>query len=84
MESLGLANLGEELLDLEGIDAIDATRANTDVFGHSYITRSRVIADVHQILTFKAEPDRRALLERIDPVPDGGRQYPYWRFRQVE
>ena len=75
---------GDDLLDIDGIDSIDATAADTGVFGHSYVTRSRVIADLHQILTFKADPDRRALLERIDPVPEGTRQYPYWRFRAVD
>jgi esterase/lipase superfamily enzyme len=60
---------GDRLLDLPGVDTIDASTVQTDFLGHSYFGDSgTVLRDLFELVRFNAGPDDRfALTKIVDP-----------------
>ena len=70
--------LGGEPILCEGIDTIDASGVDTDLFGHSYLMNSRtVIHDMAQLICHDLPPEKRDDLERVSPWG-----HEYWRLIQ--
>ena len=65
----GQPNAGEEITIAPGLQTIDVVGRRLSLLGHSYYAELKeVIADMHQLIHFGAEPDQRAILQRKETV----------------
>lgn len=68
---------GKDLVLLDGIDTIDATKVDTELMGHSYIgNNDSILADVYDLLRDGSPPRMRFRLRRRERL---GREY--WMFQ---
>jgi esterase/lipase superfamily enzyme len=70
---------GDNIVILDGLDSIDASKINTDFLGHGYFAETHsLINDIHMVL-LDLPPDKRILDEK-NKIVDGVSKK-YWAFR---
>ncbi len=61
----GQPNAGEQITIAPGLQTIDVVGRRLSLLGHSYYAELKeVITDMHQLIHFGIEPDKRAILQR--------------------
>lgn len=70
---------GGGVLLADGVDTVDASSADTSLWGlgHSYFATVRsILGDIAELIATNANPDQRFNLERVPETAP-----PYWRYR---
>jgi esterase/lipase superfamily enzyme/cold shock CspA family protein len=66
---------GENIVIVNGVYTVDASKVDTDFFGHGYFAETRdLIMDMHMIINLSLLPQKRKLVMMTKPAGD------YWQF----